>query len=430
MTHSFLAQKGFFFRKNRSILSLFITLISLIVLCSAVNAAETEWEWRSTPDIPQYDEKWRRFEEMWAKHWDGKNIDDMIVLITQLETDYPEKIEPKLWQGKLNVLKGKSKGKAGEKSFKLAEAYAVAANKIDPENKIAFKILIDVLPYIGDIDYAKSVHGAWIKKAAPLKSGHVVPPMTGNAEWEAALALWDQRAGSAIDQITPEGLEGVEKFNQLANNNPKDLLANAWACRVNYDTGQFYTSVGKHEEKGFPHYTLSIQYGEKALAIDPNYLPAKYWSTISQARLIQKKSILHKAKYINFMMENGLFGQREDCLYNYFGHSLALATMITNGGWAAEKGISMAGVEIETLINQLWIAHTVYPTKLYALYGLADLYNYQKNHAKAQEVLDLIFSMDADQDPFITLENRAVVRFAKEIQQDIDSKKKQRHDPM
>ena len=227
-----------------------------------------------------------------------------------------------------------------------------------------------------------------------------------------------------MNAFTPEGLEGVQKFNQLADNNPKDILANAWACRVNYDTGQFYTSIGKHEEKGFPYYTLSINYGKKALAIDPNYLPAKYWSTLSQARLIQKKSILYKAQYISFMMENGLFGLREDCLYNYFGHSLALATIITNGGWAAEKGINMAGVEVETLINQLWIAHMAYPTKLYALYGIADLYNYQKERKKAQEVLNMIFSANPDQDPYIALENRAVVRFAKEIQQDLDKKGK------
>ena len=424
MTFIFFINNILKFKKIRSIAVHVLFLGILFLPYTEGYASQTQWVWSSMPDIPQYDDKWGQFEQMWTKHWDGKNIDGMIALLKQLESSHPDKIEPKLWLGKLNVLKGKYKGKGEKQSFKRAESYALAAYQIDPNNQIAFKILIDALPYIDDIGYAKSTYGEWIKKATPLQSGHVVPPMTGNPEFEAALALWEKRAGGAFDEITPEGLEGVQKFNQLADNNPKDILANAWACRVNYDTGQFYTSIGKHEEKGFPYYTLSINYGKKALAIDPNYLPAKYWSTLSQARLIQKKSILYKAQYISFMMENGLFGLREDCLYNYFGHSLALATIITNGGWAAEKGINMAGVEVETLINQLWIAHMAYPTKLYALYGIADLYNYQKERKKAQEVLNMIFSANPDQDPYIALENRAVVRFAKEIQQDLDKKGK------
>lgn len=399
---------------------MFCCMLSIFIF--SINS-EAGWEWNTTPDIPKYDTRWQQFETMWEAHWEGENIDAMIDLVALLETDYPDRIEPILWMGKLSALKGKYLKKEGAAYFKQAESYAQKAYQIDPENIIAFKILLDVLPYIGDKDYALSAHGCWIKSLAPLPTGYVVPAMTGNEDWEEAVSLWHQRTGDDFDEISQEGLDAIKKFNHLAEKNPRDILANSWACRVNYDTGQYYSSIGKHEEKGFSYYNDSIKYGTRALSLNPYFLPARYWSTLSQARLIQQKSILTKARYVNYMMTNGLFGLREDSLYNYYGHALALSTIITNGGWAAEKGISLAGVEIESLINQLWMAHLVYPTKLYALYGLADLYLYLHDEKKAQDVLNMIFSSDPDQDPSLKLENRGVIRFSREIQKKIDLKK-------
>lgn len=415
------ALSDFSFEKSSLIKRMGCILATCLLMCTTVQA---DWAWNTQPPIPDNDARWNQFKTMWTCHWDGENLDDMIGLAQSLETDYPNAIEPKLWLGKLHVLKGKYLKSKGLSDLKKAEAYAVSAHKLDRDNIIAFKILIDALPFIGDIDYAMANHGEWIKKEAPLKTDYVIPPMTGDALWEEAIALWKQRAGDHFDEITPQGLESIKKFNALAEANPKSVTANSWACRVNYDIGQYYSSIDEHESKGFPYYNDSIKYGKRALALDPHYLPAGYWSTLSQARLIQKKSILTKAKYVNFMITNGLLGLREDSLYSSYGHTLALAITITNGGWAAQKGINMAGITLEMLINQLALASVVYPTKLYALYGLADIYHYSDEDEKAQEILDRIFSMDPDMDPFITLENRGVVRFARKIQEDIDSKRK------
>ena len=415
------ALSDFFCRTSSLIKKMGYILVISFLVCAT---AQADWAWNTQPPIPDTDARWNQFKTMWDMHWDGENLDEMIDLAQTLETDYPNAIEPKLWLGKLHVLRGKYLKSKGLNDLKKAEAYAVRVHQLDAENIIAFKILIDALPFIGDIDYAMANHGEWIKKEAPLKTDYVIPPMTGNALWEEAISLWKQRAGEDFNEVTPQGLESIKKFNALAEANPKSVIANSWACRVNYDIGQYYSSIDQHESKGFAYYHDSLKYGERALAIDPHYLPAEYWSTLSQARLIQQKSILTKARYVNYMITNGLFGLREDSLYNFYGHTLALATIITNGGWAAQKGINMAGITVEMLVNQLTLGSVVYPTKLYALYGLADVYHYIGEDEKAQKILDTIFSMDPDMDPFITLENRGVVRFARKIQEDIDKKRK------
>ena len=297
---------------------------------------------------------------------------------------------------------------------------AVAAHQIDKNNVYAFKMIVNVLPQIGDLDYSLKNYGDWIRSAAPLKSGHVIPPMTGNKEWEDALAMYDKRAGEGFDEISEAGLESIQRFNAIADKNPENILALSWACRVNYDIGQYYSSLNLHYEKGMDYYKKAVFYGEKALKIDPHYLPAGYWTVISRARMIQKESLLVKAKYVTYIMEKGLSGFRENGLYNYYGPSLALATIITNGGWVAEKGIGIAGIHKEVLIRQLQLCEIVYPNKLYALYGLADLYANMGKKNEALKTLDLLFSKNPEADPFIVLENRSVVRFARELKQEIE----------
>ena len=50
--------------------------------------------------IPDYDPMWKEFEIMWEKHWDGKNMDDILTLLHKLEKKYSDRIDPYLWLGK------------------------------------------------------------------------------------------------------------------------------------------------------------------------------------------------------------------------------------------------------------------------------------------------------------------------------------------
>lgn len=390
----------------------------LFIICSA--QAHASWVWDMVPAIPS-DDAWLSFKGKWDQRLDAKKIDEIIQSIETIEKKYPNKLEPKLFLGKAYYYKAQYLKRNNLHLYKKVEALALAAHEIDKENIYAFKILLDVLPYIGDADYWMKHHGEWIKAMSPLESGHVIPAMTGNVEWEKALALYDKRAGDEFDAISAEGLESVNRFNTIADKNPKDLYAQAWACRVNYDIGQYYSSLGLHEKKGIAYYNKAVFYGDKALSIDPHCLPAGYWTVISRARIIQKEPLFIKIKIVPYIMDKGLKGLCENQLYNYFGASLALSTIITNGGWVAEKAIGVAGVHVDVLIRQLQLAQIVYPTKLYALYGLADLYANMGKKEEALKTLDRLFSKNPDADPFMVLENRSVVRFSRELKKKIEA---------
>ena len=95
--------------------------------------------------IPKDDPRWQVVKKMWVNHWDGKNIDDMITICQQLETDFPNRIEPALWMGRLYYIKGQVQMNKRALYHKKAESYAVKAHQIDPNNFCAFFILIHAI---------------------------------------------------------------------------------------------------------------------------------------------------------------------------------------------------------------------------------------------------------------------------------------------
>ncbi len=391
------------------------TWIILLLTALLMAAPLQAWNWQIDPDIPGYDARWQQLAEMNASRVEGKNIDDMLALAHILEKDYPDKVDPYLWLARLYFIKAKFKKKNNLELYKKSEEYAVKAHQIDPDNVIAFKILIDTLPNIGDLEYSLSNHGAWIKQMAPLPSGYAVPLIKDSAEFNAALNLWNQR----LD--IEKGKQAVEKFNALADSNPDNPLALAWACRANYDIGQYLSSLGEHETKAMPYYQKGLEYGNKALAIDPYHEQAAYWTLLNQARIIQMESLLTKAQYIGTLVKYGVFGIRENGLYNYYGISLALATMITNGGWVTEKGMNLAGISFDTVINQLELARIIYPDKFYVLYGLADIHLYKGNNAEAQKLIDELLTKDPMANEYLRLENSACINFARDLRKQTES---------
>ncbi len=152
----------------------------------------------------------------------------------------------------------------------------------------------------------------------------------------------------------------------------------------------------------------------------PNCIAASYWYTLNLARSIQYKSLLTKAANLKTLVDKGLVGLRENGLYNYYGPTLALSTMITNGGWVAEKGLEMAGIDVQTVLNQLDLAEILYPDKLYALYGKADLYHHLgRNEDALQEIKKIYARGEANTNLYMLLENPSVVRFARELEEEI-----------
>ena len=363
--------------------------------------------WIIDPAIPDYDPLWQDIRSGWDKHWDGKNLDELIVKAEQLQVRYPDKVDPCLWLARLHLAK---------KNYKDCEKYAVKAHSIDQNNLTAFKIMICALPFIGGGDYLMDNYGDWAKAVRPLPTGRMIPDMPQYPQWQDTLKLWDAKAD------INKGMAAVKLFEQMADSNPKDAKAQAWACRANYEIGAYFTSIKKHDSKAMAYYERGMQYGDKALALEPNMIAAVYWRALNLSRSIQYKSTFQQAKHLTSLVRDLRFCLYENTIYNSFGPFLSLATMITNGGWVAEKGMAMIGFKIEYAINGLELVEILYPDRLYALYGKADILAYRGNDDDAEDLLEKVIDTDPNLSTVLELENMSCINFSKMLLADLEKK--------
>lgn len=387
----------------------FVTLVLAIGLCvvplAGMAAVPTYNEaWNTTPAIPDYDPDWQTVSTQWDNHWDGKNLKQMITTLDKIQARNPEKVDAYLWLSKVYRL---------EKKYKLAEENAAKALELESDNALAARLLLNALPHIGGRDYVMSNYPEVVKRFAPMPTGRLVPELTGNARWEAAIALWDQK-----DDI-PKGEEACKQFDALADSMPDNAIALAWACRAHYELGAWYTSIDQHEKKAMPHYEKGMTYGKKAIALDPHMLSVVYWHELCLARSIQYVSVFKQAKQLHPMSRDLFFCERENLIFNSFGPNLSLATMITNGGWVTEKAMGMMGIPLSYAKNGLELGAIFYPDRVYAAYGMADLLAYEGKKDEAIKILEQTVQMDPGANPVIRLENITAINFAQMLLDDL-----------
>ncbi|MEA3224167.1 MAG: hypothetical protein U9P49_13530 [Thermodesulfobacteriota bacterium] len=314
-----------------------------------------------------------------------------------------------MWLGRAYYFKGQWQKKGRLDSYKKSEMYAVKAHSIDETNITAIKILVDTLPNYADKQYIMDHYGNWIKKSVPLPVGRALPDLGPSDEWREAIKDWTQR----VD--IEKAKAAVQIFKQIADEDPANGLAQIWASRSLYYLGEYHTSIGQHKTKAVPYYEEGITYGERALKILPYSIPAHYWLELNLARSVQFTSLFNKFRHFKPLLDHILFCSRENGLYYYFGPTLTLATMITNGGWVTEKGMKLSGHTLEMEMNSLDLAEILYPSYLYILYGKADVLAYHGQKQEAKEVLNRLFSKDPDANRFNAADNHCIVRLAKEL---------------
>ncbi len=384
-----------------------LPLCALLILI-AMPASADEWVWGMLPTTPTYDVRWQQMDELWQDHWDGKNLNTIVKLAQELETAYPDKPEPKIWLSRTYFAKASHSRINRYENFATAEEYAEKALNTDPQNIYAFKNLMAAAAYAGGRDYVLGKYGRWIKTLAPLPSGYVLPVFDSYPEWPAFKQLYDGRHNNINS-----GLQALTLIEALAGKHQDDYLIQSWASRVNYDLGNYY--YYRQDPASMNHYQRARDFGEKAVKLNENYPPSRYWYILSVARCIEFKPLAVKAQYVMPMTKHNLFCGTENPLYNYFGPGLALATMITKGGWATEKGMQIIGVNLEQAINMLEIAEIIYPTKFYVYYGHADVLNYQGRNDEALAVIRKVTGLDPTADPYLTLENQGVLLAIKSL---------------
>jgi tetratricopeptide (TPR) repeat protein len=361
--------------------------------------------WDMDIPIPNNDPGWTTFKILWDKHYNGKNIDEIITCLKGLEQKSPGNLEVNLWLSKAYCLKGKRSNKNSD--YKLSEIYAVKAHDIDKDDLIAFKLLIDAIPNLYNYKEINTKYGQWIKSVTPLPVGEALDPMPRKPGWEEFYELWKERyeIGKAA--------AAVKMLDEMAASDPGDGMVQVWACRGNYYLGEYWSSMDQHETRAMPYYKKGIQCGVKAKKLLPYSVPATYWYQLNLARSLQYANIFTKAKSLTTFVDLLLFCSYENALYYYFGPNLTLGTMITNAGWLAEQGMGIAGVSLLNEMTSLELAEVLYPDYLYIPYAQADVLAYKGKKDEALKILEKILAMNTDQNKFSIAENRCHQRFSR-----------------
>lgn len=390
--------------------------IVLAEFSSVVCAQTSATAWDVGLPMPNDDPQWETVKTLWNKHWDGKNLDELIQAVTPLVGKYPDRIEPYLWLGKAHCLYAWHHRSVRTQHFKTAEQLMVKALKIDPGNVAAAKILMEALAFTADRNYVWSQYGALMKSLAPLPIGEALPDLNNTAAWQDFMKLWQQRAD------LEKGQAAIAMLDRIAAENPRDGMAQLWASRGNYYMGEVYSSLEQHDTKAMPYYMKGLAYGKKAVQLLPNSAPAHYWLQLNLARSVQFKSKPQQALKLMDLYTNLVFTARENVSYYFGGPLVTLGTMVTNGGWVTEKGMNFIGLNTDIDMLGLELMEVLYPDYYYFAYAKADILRYQGKKKEALAVLEKLIARNPDNNLTLIPENRSFIRFAKimynEIKQD------------
>jgi tetratricopeptide (TPR) repeat protein len=362
------------------------------------------------PPFPSNNPAWQTFHLQWEKHWNGKNIDQLVSILKEIEKKDPDSTNLNLWLSRVYCLKGKrSSGSTKTESFKYAVKYAVKARELDKDNILAVKLLVDAAANIESYGAIASKYGNWIKDISPQPNVETVEPASNQPGWDTFARLWANRYD--IEKAS----KALKISEEWAKANPGNGLLQVWACRTNYCMGEYWTSMGEHDSKAVPYYKKGVVFGENAAKIMPDSVPAKYWYNACLGRSVQTASLFTKASHFSTFFELVLFFWRENSQYHYFGFNITMAPMITNGGWVTEKGMRMAGITVENVLTSLDIAATIYPDYIQIPYSKALLLSYRGKKDEAMKILETVISMNPDKGSAIMAENRNNQRLAKEL---------------
>ena len=109
-------KKGSLFVRRLSSIVFFFVFISISLAGTAF--AEFAWVWDMVPEMPTDDPAWLTLKEKWPLRFQEKNIDGILQLVESIEKKYPDRVEPKLYLGKVLFLKAQYKKRHNEDLYK------------------------------------------------------------------------------------------------------------------------------------------------------------------------------------------------------------------------------------------------------------------------------------------------------------------------
>lgn len=382
-------------------------LVSLAVLAVSVPAWAGVWDME--PPVPVSDPGWDKVKALWANHYGGRNLDELIAVLTPLKEAQPSKIEPLLWLGRVHYLHARYASKDRCKHFELSENYIKQALALEPKNLLAIKMLADTMCYSREREYIFKHYGAVFKGMAQLPMGEALPEMKDNPRWGAFSKLWEAKAD------IEKAKAALSIMELIARDKSGNGMAQLWLSRGYCYIGEYYTSVGLFTEQGLAYFQKGVQAGRKALDLYPQSVPAHYWYQLNLADTLQKATLLTMARNLMPLMENLLFCSRENSSYYFFSPALVLSGMITDGGWVAERGMRLAGITTAMDQNGLELAEILYPDYFSIPYNRASLLAHQGKRTEALVMLEKLLARNPDAHAVIAAENRITLKDARNL---------------
>ena len=379
-----------------------VVLIGLWAMPLVVNAGTV---WDLDLPVPGGDPLWADVAALWNAHWDEENIHTLIQTLHRLESKYPDKPDIQLWLARAYYLKSRYQGRDRVHNLKQSEIHAARALALDRSSVVAMKLLITSVSSYADLSYIAKTYGKLFEKRPRLPVGPALPPLDIPG-FRSALESWNGR------EDIEKGLKAVAAFRAVADQHPENSLAQIWVARGNYYLGYYYLSMDQYD-RGLSYFEEGNRYGMKALALSFHSVPANYWRQLNLARSIQNANIFVKAAHLKAIMGNLVFTANENMTYFYCGPLISTATIIEKGGWVAEKGVGMAGYNLDMVTTGLELAVMAYPTYFYIHFAKAEvLYHLGKKDA-CRKLLDQILEMDPHENPYHAAENLCTQRLVR-----------------
>jgi len=362
-------------------------------------------------DNPQ----WVRVKTLWDRHWDGQGLDDIVSEVSRLMEKEPDMVEPYLWLSKTYYLKARWNRKERQTNFRQAEIYAVKAHDVDPGNMTALKLIVDTMSFSGDTVYAMARYGDWIRGGAPFPVAEALPMLNASQKSKDFYRLWGQRAK------IEKGLAAVELLKDMASSSPRDGLTQLWASRAHYYLGLYYTSQGNQDKKALDCYQQGMRYGETALKLLPNSVPAHYWQARNLSGWLRGAGLFNRVRYSNRMTEHQLFCSRENAFYHYCGPVLNTAMLMAQGNWMTRQHVKRTGITPQVALCMLDLAAMLYPDYLEIPYVKAQLLSHEGRNNVAVKLVERLLASNPDTDRLAAPENHCYRRMARRLLVEIKS---------
>jgi tetratricopeptide (TPR) repeat protein len=393
----------------------FYVLAGLIVLILSTPALADIWD--IDPPLPGNDPQWVRVKTLWDNHYGGKNLDELISILTPLKNRYPEKIEPLMWLSRVHYLHARYHSRDRKDHFEKSEKFASQILVRDPENVLAMRYLVDTLIYSRDREYIFGKYGSAIKAIAPLPMGEALPDMKDSPRWGAFKKLWMER----IDIEHAKAAMAV--METIARENPGSGLAWLWLSRGYCYIGEYYDSSGLYAAQGLAYYQKGVKAGRKALDLFPSSIPANYWYQLNLADSIAESSIMTMARNLSPLLTHLSFCSRENTTYYFLAPAQVLSGMIVLGGWVTEQGMRLGGITAAMDMNALEIGDILYPDHYAIAYNRANLLAYMNRKEEARAILERILAGNPDAVACIAPENHNVVRDTRKLYEQLKQDK-------